>query len=523
MVKWYHKGLWSLYSRFESWSASLHAGDTARRIMQMKATTPTVEPQTDTGRDTPRVAVAVLAAGHGTRMKSSSPKHIHPVGGVPLIQRILRAGQAVDPERLLAVVSPGMVEMPALLGMEGEFETVVQDPPRGTADAVRTALSEAGDVQYLVSLLGDNPLLTGEIVRQLLHHALATSARLTILTCRLEDAASYGRIHRNDVGQVVSIIEAKNDAPQHRQGPTEINSGIMVMDAAWARHALDRLPIDAGTQEYLLTDLVAMAAQEHEPGESWPIATVEASFEVSVGVNNRIQQAEADAIVRERVRQQLMLDGVTMIGPETIFIDETVTIGPDTVLLPGTVLLGETVIGRGCRIGPYAVIDNAVIGDNVTIRSSTISHSRMEDGSDAGPYAHIRGGTVIGPNAHVGNYAELKNAALGEGVKSGHVSYLGDVTIGAGTNIGAGTITANYDGKTKNPTVIGNGAFIGSDTVLVAPVNIGHDARTGAGSVVTKDVADGTTVVGVPARPFVPRASTAIGPNSNTDTDSNEG
>lgn len=471
----------------------------------MEAMTPTVKEHNSPVWETPRVAVAVLAAGHGTRMKSRSPKHIHPVGGVPLVQRIIRAGMAIDPEWIMAVVSPGMVEMPTILGMDGEFKTVVQDPPKGTADAVRTALDAVPEADYLVSLLGDNPLLTGEMVRDLLDHAMATRARLTILTCQLDDAQSYGRINRNAVGQVTNIVEAKNDHASEREGRTEINSGIMVLDASWARGALKRLPLDQATGEYLLTDLVAMAAAEHTPGESWPITTVEAPETVSIGVNNRIQQAEADAIVRDEVRRRLMIEGVTMIGPETIFIDEQVQVGPDTVLLPGTILLGETVIGSGCRIGPNTVLENAIIGNNVTIRSSTIEFSTMEDNSDAGPYAHIRGGSVVGEHAHIGNYAELKNTRMGAGAKSGHFSYLGDATIGERVNIGAGSITANYDGKQKNVTVIEQDAFIGSDTVLVAPVTVSEGAKTGAGSVVTKDVAAGSVVVGIPARPIASR------------------
>ncbi len=508
MVKWYHKGLWSLYSRFESWSASRFAGDAPRCIAQMEAMTPTVRDQSRPRRDTLCVAVAVLAAGPGTRMKSRSPKHIHPVGGVPLVERIIRAGLAVNPDRMLAVVSPGMVEMPAMLDMEGQFETVVQESPRGTADAVRTALKVAPDVDYLVSLLGDNPLLTGEMVEHLLDHAIATGSRVTILTCQLDEAQSYGRINRNAIGQVTNIVEAKNDTPADRAGRTEINSGIMVLEADWAREALERLPLDTVTGEYLLTDLVAMAASEHQPGEPWPIATVEAPMEVSLGVNNRVQQAEADAIVRDQVRRKHMLAGVTMIGPETIFIDEDVEIGHDTVLLPGTILLRGTRIGIGCRIGPHAVLDKAEIGDHVTIRSSTIEHSRMESSSDAGPYAHIRGGSVIGEGVHIGNFAELKNTSMGRDAKSGHFSYLGDATVGQGANIGAGTITANYDGEKKNRTTIGDGAFVGSDTILVAPVTVAEGARTGAGSVVTKDVAPGATVVGIPARPIASRRRT---------------
>ena len=458
-----------------------------------------------------RVAVAVLAAGHGTRMRSQTPKHVHPVGGIPIVERIIRAGLAIQPARLLAVVSPSLVDLPARLGMEGQFETVVQDPPRGTADAVRHALDAAPEADILVSLLGDSPLLTGEVVARLLGGARASGARITLLTCLLPDAAAYGRIDRDRQGRVQAIIEAKNDQPHLREGITEINSGIMVLDAPWARGALRRLPRDPATNEYLLTDLVALAVAEHADGQPWPVETVQAPASIALGVNDRVQQAEADAIVRQQTRERLMRAGVTIIGPETVFIDESVEIGPDTVILPHCVITGRTRIGRGCRIGPHAVLHNATLGEGVVVRSSTIEDSTMEDGSDAGPYAHLRGGTVLGPGVHIGNFAELKNTVMGAGAKSGHVSYLGDATVGERVNIGAGTITANYDGRRKHPTTIERDAFVGSDTVLVAPVTVGEGARTGAGSVVTRDVAPETTVVGVPARPIARRRTKGAG------------
>jgi bifunctional UDP-N-acetylglucosamine pyrophosphorylase/glucosamine-1-phosphate N-acetyltransferase len=435
---------------------------------------------------------------------------MHPVGGTPLIERIIRAGLAVSPERLLAVVSPAMAGMPAMLGMDGEFETVVQDPPKGTADAVLTALRNAPGVDFLVSLLGDNPLLTGAMVQDLLEDAVASGRKITLLTCLMPQALSYGRINRDERNRPTNIVEAKNDDPVLRRGATEINSGIMVLRVDWARDALERLPLDPITGEYLLTDLVEMAVREHVDGEPWPIETVTAPAEVSLGVNNRIQQAEADAIVRQQTRERLMLAGVSMIGPETIFIDEQVEIGPDTMVLPGTIILGATTIGSGCRIGPNAMLDHATIGDNVTIQSSTIEHSTMKSGSDAGPYARIRGGSVIGEGVHIGNFAELKNSTMGTDAKSGHFSYLGDATIGERVNVGAGSITANYDGTRKNRTILGDDVFLGCDTVLVAPVTVHEGSKTGAGSVVNRDVPPHTTVVGVPARPIVKRTTPAL-------------
>lgn len=454
----------------------------------------------------PRIAVAVLAAGHGTRMKSATPKHVHHVGGVPIVERIIRAGLGVNPSRLIVVVSPQMADMPDRLNMTGLFETVIQPEPRGTADAVRIALDALDQADYLVSLLGDNPLLTTNIIERLIRAAMDDDALLTVLTCVVNDAATYGRIDRNAAGQPIAIVEYKNDRPELRQGATEINSGILVMKADWARCALHALPQDPETGEFLLTDLIAMAVAQHQAGAPWPVSTVIAPETVSLGVNNRMQQAEADAIVRQQIRERHMLAGVTMLAPETVLIDETVTIGQDTVLLPGTILLGTTSIGSSCRIGPNTVVENATIGDRVTIRSSTLEDCVMESDSDCGPYAHLRKGTIIRSHAHVGNFAEMKNTDFGAHSAAGHVSYLGDAIIGERVNIGAGAITANYNGQTKNTTRLADHVFVGSNTVLVAPVTIATGGRTGAGAVVRRDVAEGETVVGVPARPITKRA-----------------
>ena len=462
---------------------------------------PIVTDQSDISREPISVAVAILAAGNGKRMKSATAKHVHPVGGVPIVQRIIRAGQAINPDHIIVVVSPAMVDLPEQLGMSGEFMTAVMEEPTGTAHAVLAAIEALPEVDYIISLLGDSPLLTGETVHKLYEHAVASDSKLTLLTCTLDDAATYGRIERIGTN-VTAIIEHKNDDAAKRVGRTEINSGIMVLQRDWALDALRRLPIDEGTGEYLLTDLVTMAVSEIAEGDAWPVDTVPGPEEVSVGINTRQQQAHADSILRTMVRKRHMCAGVSMVGPETIFIDETVTIGQDTMLLPGTILLGNTTIGSNCEIGPYAVLIDATIEDGVTVRASTIESSTLRHSSDAGPYAHIRGGSDIGENVHIGNFAELKNTSMARDSKSGHFSYLGDSSIGERTNIGAGAITANFDGTRKNHTEIGDDVFIGSDTVLVAPVEIEAGAKTGAGSVVTRNVAAGQTVVGVPARPM---------------------
>ncbi len=436
-------------------------------------------------------------------MRSALPKPLHPVAGVPMVSRVLAAGRAAQPARVALVVGSGTADLAERAGLD--VDSVIQDPPRGTGDAVRCALAASGDAAWILVLYADHPLLDAATVSRLVDGALEARARVTVLTCLLPEPGSYGRIGRDSDGRPVRIVERADDTPEARVGPTEINSGMMVLEASWARDALQTLQPSPATGEYYLTDLVEIAVAEGAKGNGeWPVATVLADPAVALGVNDRMQLAAADAEARRRIRSRLMLGGVTLVGPETIFVDEDVEVGLDTTLLPFTTLLAGTRVGARCTIGPHATLDSARIGNDAVVRASTLVDSSLGDGSDVGPYAHLRGGTEVGPGVHVGNYAELKNAVLREGVKVGHVSYVGDTEVGAGTNVGAGTITANYDGFAKHRTEIGADAFIGSDSVLVAPVRIGTAARTGAGAVVTRDVPDGATVVGVPAR-VVPR------------------
>ena len=469
-----------------------------------------------TQRGLDNVAVAVLAAGHGSRMKSGTPKHLHAVGGTPIVERVIRAGLAVEPDQLVAVVSPHLADLPATLGMPGAFATTIQAIADGTADAVRCALKALEPCRWLISLLGDSPLLTGETVAALLAGARRSGAKITILTCELPEAANYGRIERNAAGDPVGIIEQKNDDPLFRQGRTEINSGIMVLDAAWAASVLARMPRNEITNEFLLTDLVAIAVEERAADEPWPVSTVSGGPDVALGVNDRRDLMAADAAVRRLTQDRLLDSGVTIIGGDSVVIDETVTVGPDTVLLPFSVITGRTTIGAGCTIGPGAILHDAAIADRVTVRSSTVTASSIGEDSDVGPYAHIRAGCRIGSRVHIGTSAELKNSVIGDDSKSGHFSYLGDATLGRDVNIGAGTITANYDGDRKHATIIGDRAFIGSDTVLVAPVAVGEEAATGAGSVVTRNVEPGSTVIGVPARPHIRAASRRVAEMSDS-------
>ena len=417
-----------------------------------------------------------------------------------MVSRVLRAGQGARPDTVVLVVGPENVDLAQRIECATDIITVVQDPPRGTGDAVKRALPALQDVDVLVVLYSDHPLLEPATVGKLLSGVRASGAKVANLTATVPDAAGYGRIARDGDQRPVGIIERRDDDAAMRIGPTEINTGLMALDADWARWALHEIRPSDATGELYLTDLVSIAVAGAQDGEPWPAVVVAGDPDDALGVNDRADLAQAESRAWERKRQRLMREGVTMRLPETIVIDEDVQIGGDTVILPHSQLSGATVVGSGCVIGPSSVVVDSRLGDRVIVRSSTVEDSLIADDADVGPYSHVRAGSEIGSRAHVGNFAEIKNAHLGPEVKVGHFSYIGDAAVGAETNIGAGTVTANFDGSRKHQTAIGKRAFIGSDTILRAPISIGDDARTGAGSVVTKDVPDGATVVGIPAR-----------------------
>ncbi len=417
-----------------------------------------------------------------------------------MVERVIRAGHGARPDDLVLVVSPETADPVAELAQAACAGTVLQDPPLGTGDAVRLGLAALPDIDSLIVLYSDHPLLQPASVARLLEGHCDSGAKLTVLTATLPDPAAYGRILRDEHRRPLGIAERRDDDASRRIGPTEVNTGMMTLDAHWARKSLERLKPSGATGELYLTDLVSIAVGEAPVNGPWPVATVAGDPDDAVGVNDRLDLTRAESRVWERKRESLMRSGITMRLPETIAIDEDVSVAADTVILPNSQLLGKTSVGSGCVIGPSAVIENSRLGDRVIVRSSTVEDSEIADDTDVGPYSHLRAGTHIGPHAHIGNFAEIKNARLAAGVKVGHFSYIGDASIGEDTNVGAGTVTANFDGAQKHTTDIGARAFIGSDTVLRAPVRVGDDSRTGAGSVVTKDVPDGATVVGVPAR-----------------------
>ena len=449
----------------------------------------------------PRVALIVLAAGTGTRMRSRLPKPLHPVAGKPMISHVLTAGAAVNPITTVLVVGRETADIAATLALADAVITVRQDPPRGTGEAARLALPACTDATHLAVVFADNPLLTGEVMRQLIGGAVASGALVTLMTAIVAGGADYGRIVRGASGEITAIKERKDDPERDAAGPVEINSGLMVIDAAWAWETLPHLTPSPHSGEVYLTELVTLAMAAPRGSDASPAVHAEVvDASVALGVNDRRELAAAEGIMRRRIHDALFAAGVTIVAPETVVIDCDVSIGPDTTIHPFSYLQAGTTIGRDCVIGPHAVITGSRLGDRVTVRDSTVTSAEVGDDSDVGPYSHLRPGTRLGQGVHIGNFGELKNAQLADGVKVGHFGYLGDVRIGAETNIGAGTITANYDGARKHQTIIGAGAFIGSDSILRAPVTIGDGAVIGAGSVVTRDVPAGALAVGLPAR-----------------------
>lgn len=433
--------------------------------------------------------VIILAAGRGTRMKSAIPKVLHPVAGQPMLEYVLRTAAALAPARTVAVVGHRADLVEAFVA--GRVAVARQDPPRGTGDAVRCALAHGAPGQSPVVILsGDTPLLRAETVTRLLAGHVRSGATLTLTTTRLDDPVGYGRIVRGGGDAVAAVVEERDATPEQR-ALSEVNAGVYVVEAAFLVDALKDLTADNAQGEYYLTDVVGSAVAKGLPVRADVVEPTEV-----LGINSRADLARVEAIVRERIRRRWMAEGVTMLDPARVLIDAAVTIGPDTVLAPDVWLEGDTTIGARCTIGPGSHITASRLGDGVTIKDHcVIGRAVIEDGAVVGPFAHLRPDTVLRTNAHVGNFVELKKTELGAGSKANHLSYLGDATIGANVNIGAGTITCNYDGERKHRTAIEDGVFVGSDTQFVAPVRIGKGAVVAAGATVTADVPEDALVI----------------------------
>lgn len=438
----------------------------------------------------------LLAAGQGTRMRSKLPKMLHPLAGKPLVLHALDTVTPLSDFSPILVVGHGMEAVQSAVGDRARF--AVQNEQLGTAHAVQAAEHLApAEADLVLVTYGDMPLLRKETLATLIETQRRNPGAFSMLTAELPDARGFGRVVRTTDGDVAAIVEEAAATPEQLT-LRELNVGAYCFRAAWLWQALQRVELSK-KGEYYLTDLVAIARQDGLPVHA---TRLEDPDEV-IGVNTRVHLAEAEAALRHRINRQWMEAGVTIVDPASTFIEPGVTIGMDSVVWPNTFLRGSTVIGEDCVLGPGTIIENSSIGSGCRILASYLESSTLEDNVKMGPFCHLRPGAHLAKGVKMGNFGEVKGSYLGEGVHMGHFSYIGDAVIGAHTNIGAGTITCNFDGKGKFKTIIGENAFIGSDTMLVAPISIGANAKTGAGSVVTHDVPDGGLVVGVPARPFV--------------------
>ncbi|MDR5709981.1 MAG: bifunctional UDP-N-acetylglucosamine diphosphorylase/glucosamine-1-phosphate N-acetyltransferase GlmU [Armatimonadota bacterium] len=442
------------------------------------------------------VAAVVLAAGQGKRMRSRLPKVLHPLCGRPLLLYVLEALQPLVQGPLVVVVGEGAERVRAVL--PDGVSVAVQDRPLGTGHAVACALPHLEGLEGpVIVAYGDIPLVRTATFRLLVERHAQEGNAATLVSARVPDPTGYGRVIRRADGTLDRVVEEADATPEER-AVLEVNTGLGCFEVKALREVLPRIRADNAQGEYYLTDAFRLL---REGGSRVGILQVREAEEV-MGINTRKELAQAEAEMRRRILEELMASGVTVVDPATTYVDSRARIGPDTVVHPFTVIEGETTVGRGCVLGPGAHLISARLGDGVRVWWSVVEHSEIGEGSRVGPYAHLRPGCVLGRGVEVGNFAELKNARVGDRTKVHHVSYLGDALVGQEVNIGAGTVTCNlrYGVVGKQQTVIEDGAFIGSDTMLQAPVRVGAGAVTGAGTVVTHDLPPGAVAVGVPAR-----------------------
>ena len=437
-------------------------------------------------------AAVILAAGKGVRMRSGLSKVLHKVCGKELVRHVVDAAEAAGYDRVAVIVSPANQDaVRSLLGNAVEY--AVQADTLGTGHAVLQARELLSDVETVAVLNGDVPLIRPGTLHSLRERHESQVALATVLTAHC-DIPGLARVVRNSDGAITEIVE-NQDADEQTKMITEINVGSYCFNGPWLWDALATVsPSDSG--EYYLPAVIAMAVQQGAPPES--IETSDPAE--ALGINDRVQLSEADTILRERIRLHWMTNGVTMPDPSSVYIDADVSLGEDTTVLPNTHITGPTRVADGCVVGPNSIIDDTRIASECRVWASVVEGSELEERVTVGPFAHVRPGSRICAGVVLGNFAEVNRSIVGRNSKAAHFSYLGDAQVGEDVNIGAGTVTVNYDGESKLTTRIGDGAFIGCDTMLVAPVEVGAGAQTGAGAVVTNDVPPDTLAVGVPAR-----------------------
>lgn len=442
-------------------------------------------------------AVIVLAAGAGTRMKSDTPKVMHGIGGRSMVEHAIAAARELNPERLAAVVRFQRDKVAAhILDFDSDVTIVDQDEIPGTGRAVEVGLlglDESARVEGTVLVTyGDVPLLRAETLRELIAEHEANRNAVTVLTTHIQNPGSYGRIVRSASGEVTAIVEAK-DATDQQLKITEINSGIYAFDAGVLRNSLTAVTTDNAQGEKYITDVLSIA---RENGHRTSALATEDRWEVE-GANDRVQLAQLGRKLNDRLTEMHMRNGVTIVDPQTTWIDSTVTIANDVTILPGTQLQGTTSVGTGSVIGPDSTLKNVEIGENATISRTHGSDALIEAGATVGPFAYLRPGTILRESGKIGTFVETKNTEIGKGSKLPHLSYAGDVTIGENSNIGAASVFVNYDGVNKHRSTVGNNVRMGSDNMYVAPVNIGDGAYSGAGTVIRKDVPAGALAINV--------------------------
>jgi bifunctional UDP-N-acetylglucosamine pyrophosphorylase / glucosamine-1-phosphate N-acetyltransferase len=430
-------------------------------------------------------AAVVLAAGRGTRLRSDTPKVLHRAAGRTLLRWVLEAIRPLDLDRVVVVVGHGgdLVAAEAAAADLPGLSTVVQAEQRGTGHAVRCALGDDAldGVDEVLVLAGDVPALPTASVEALLEQRAGHAA--AVLTTRLPDPTGYGRVVRDVATGVVAAIVEHADADAATRAVDEVNTGTYVFDAAALREALGRLAADNAQGEEYLTDVVADLVAGGRG-----VRAVEVGPEEVLGVNDRSQLAEVEAVLRRRVLDRLMREGVRVVDPGATYVDADVVVEPDATLLPGTMLHGATTVGAGAVIGPWSRLTDTVVHRGATVAATVADRAEVGEDAAVGPWTHLRAGTALGPRTKAGSFVEMKQAVVGEGSKVPHLSYVGDAEVGRGANLGAGVVTVNYDGFTKSTTTIGDGAFVGSDVMLVAPLTVGAGAVVGAGSTITTDV-----------------------------------
>ena len=434
----------------------------------------------------------ILAAGMGARMNSNLPKVLHKICGTEMINMVVKAARKSGIVNLTVVVPKQHEQHKKAIGDAVKYR--IQSPNKGTGHALLKAKPETVDCGVIVVLNGDIPLISEQSITRIIEQHKNSGNILTIATSNIDTPRGYGRILRNKSGEIKEIVEHLQTENSDVDLITEINAGVYCFNSPWIWNSLEMLK-PSSNGEYFLTDIVKLAYDQKKT-----VGAININSEEVKGVNNRIQLSEVEQILQNRIRDIVMLNGVTLTDPKSTYIDDNVIIDPDTTILPNTHITVNTRIGKNCSLGPNTIIRESIIGENCEINSTVVDKSLIHNNVSIGPFSHIRQGCVIEDGVKIGNYTEIKNSRIGKHTKSGHFCYLGDADVGSNVNIGAGTITCNYDGHSKHGTKIGSGAFIGSNTMLVAPIEIGERTITGAGSVVTKNVPSDSKAIGMPAR-----------------------